>query len=216
MIYAEHGTLRYQHINALSWRVASELSRRDPSVYIGLTGGDGSSAMADALMMADVRGMAYQARRCGLGFTAGAGGDFQIPWDRAFGMTGPRAIAIALEESRGIHRPEKSPATSPRALGYRVMASMLELTLGDRVQWSTGESRGGPLDPESLTTGDRLQEWEDTRWSLFRDSEAVAQLDNFGWLETRGQTIDLHARYRALNGRIYSLILEVLGDILPK
>jgi len=215
MIYAEHGTLGYRHINALSWRVASELCRRDPGVYIGLTGGDGPSAMADALMMADVSGVAYQARRCGFGFAAGAGGDFKIPWDRAFRMAGPRAIAIALEESRGIHRPEKSPTTSPRALGYRVMASMLELTLGDRVQWSTGESRGGPLDQESLTTGERLQEWEDTRWSLFRDSEAVAQLHNFGWLEIRGQKIDLLARYRELNGKIFALTMDVFGGLLP-
>lgn len=215
MIYAEHGTLGYRHVNALSWRVASELSRRDPGVYIGLTGYGGSSAMADALMLADVSGMAYQARRCGFGFAAGAGGDFQIPWDRAFGMASPRAIAIALEESRGIHRPEKSPATSPRALGYRVMASMLELTLGDRVQWSTGESRGGPLDPESLATGEKLQDWEDTRWSLFRDSEAVAQLDNFGWLQIRGQKIDLRARYRELNGKIFALTMDVFGGILP-
>lgn len=96
------------------------------------------------------------------------------------------------------------------------MASMLELTLGDRVQWSTGESRGGPLDPESLTSGDRLQHWEDTRWTLLRDGEAVAQLDNFGWLEIEERKFDLHTRYRELDGRIYPLILEVFGDKLPK
>jgi hypothetical protein len=115
MIYAEHGTLRYRQINALSWRVASELSRRDPGVYIGLTGDGGSAAHADSLMMTNAGGPDYQARRCGLGFTAGSGGDFQIPWDRALGMPSARAIAIALEESQGIHRPEKSPVTTPRA-----------------------------------------------------------------------------------------------------
>ena len=216
MIYAEHGTLRYRQINALSWRVASELSRRDPGLYIGLTGDGGSASFADSLMMSNASGPDYQARRRGSGFTAGSGGDFQIPWDKALGMPSARAIAIQLEESQGIHRPEKSPATTPRALGYRLMASMLELTLGDRQGWSTGERSGGPLDPESLTSRDRLQPWEDTRWSLIRDGETVASLDNFGWLEIRERKVDLHSRYRELDRRIYALTMEVFADILPK
>ena len=216
MIHAERGTLGYRQINALSWRVASELSRRDPGLFIGLTGDGGSAAHADALMMTNASGLEYQARRCGLGFTAGSTGDFQIPWDRALAMPSARAIAIALEEFQGLHRPNKSPATTPRALGYRVMASMLELTVGDRADWATGEYVGGPLDSASLASRDRLQPWEDTRWALIRDGEPVARMDNFGWLEIQERTIDLHSRYRALDGRIYPLILEVLGDILPK
>lgn len=215
MIYAEHRTLRYRQINALSWRVASELSRRDPGLYIGLTGDGGSAAHADSLMMTNAGGPDFQARRCGLGFTAGSGGDFQIPWDRALGMPSARAIAIALEESQGIHRPEKSPVTTPRALGYRLMASMLELTLGDRQYWSTGEGAGGPLDPKSSATRDRLQPWEDTRWSLLRDDVPVAQLDNFGWLEVNDRAINLHSRYRELDGRIFALTLDVFGSLLP-
>lgn len=216
MNYAGQRPLLYRQINALSWRVASELSRRDPGLYIGLTGDGGSAAHADALMMGTVGGPEYQARRSGSGFTAGSGGDFQIPWDSAFRMPSARAIAIALEVSQGIHRPEKSPVTKSRALGYRVMASMLELTLGDQREWTTSEISGGPFDPESLTTRDRLQPWEDTRWTLLRDGEAVAQLDNFGWLEIEERKFDLHSRYRELDGRIYPLILEVFGDNLPK
>jgi hypothetical protein len=166
--------------------------------------------------MGTVGGPEYQARRSGSGFTAGSGGEFQIPWDKAFRMPSARAIAIAMENSQNIHRPEKSPVTLPRALGYRVMASMLELTLGDHREWSTCEISGGPLDPESLASRDRLQPWEDTRWTLLRDGEAVARLDNFGWVEIEERKIDLHSRYRALNGRIYPLILEVFGNILPK
>lgn len=215
MIYAEHRTLRYRQINALSWRVASELSRRDPGLYIGLTGDGGSAAHADSLMMTKAGGPDYQARRCGLGFTAGSGGDFQIPWDRALGMPSARAIAIALEESQGIHRPEKSPVTTPRALGYRLMASMLELTLGDRQYWSTGEDAGGPLDPKSSATRDRLQPWEDTRWTLLRNGEYIAKFDNFGWLEIEDRTINLHSRYRELDGRIQPLVSEIFGGLLP-
>ncbi|MFF2031104.1 hypothetical protein [Arthrobacter sp. NPDC058192] len=215
MIYPQHGTLGYRHINALSWRVASELSRRDSGLYIGLTGDGGSAAHADALMMTNASGPQYQARRSGLGITAGSGGEFQIPWDRAFGMPGARSIAIAMEKSQAIHRPEKSPVTTPRALGYRVMASMLELTLGDHQQWSTSEFSGGPLDPESSATRGRLQSWEDTRWALARDGETVARLDNFGWLEFDGRLINLLSKYRELNGRLYPLVLEIFGSTLP-
>lgn len=215
MIYAENRTLRYRQINALSWRVASELSRRDPGLYIGLTGDGGSAAHADALMMTSPSGSKYQARRRGLGFTAGANGEFQLEWDEALHRSSARAIAMALEESLGIHRPEKSPTTSPRALGYRVMASMLESTLGDRKSWSTEEIEGGPLDTDSLSTPARMLPWEAVRWALLCDDETVAQLDNFGWLAIDGRRINLHARYRELNGRLYPLMLEIFGAHLP-
>jgi hypothetical protein len=42
------------------------------------------------------------------------------------------------------------------------------------------------------------------------------RLDNFGWVEIEERKIDLHSRYRTLDGRIYPLILEVFGNILPK
>jgi hypothetical protein len=216
MIYAEHGTLRYRLINALSWRVASELSRRDAGVYIGLTGYGGSAAHADALMLTSSGGLAeYQARRTGLGFTAGKNCQFKMEWEQAFGMPSARAIAMAMETSLGIHLPEKSPSTTPRALGYRVMASVLEMTVGDRNQWFTYKAEGGPLDPNTASTRDRLHTYEDTRWSLYRDSEPLAVLDNFGWLEIGDRRIDLHGGYRELNGRLYPLVFEVFGSILP-
>ncbi|MFC9335827.1 hypothetical protein [Arthrobacter sp. NPDC057009] len=216
MIYAEHGTLRYRLINALSWRVASELSRRDAGVYIGLTGDGGSAAQANALMMTSSGGLAeYQARRMGLGFTAGKSGQFKMEWEQAFGMPSARAIAMAMEASLGIHLPEKSPSTTPRALGYRVMASVLEMTVGDRRQWFTYEAEGGPLDQNTASTRERLHQYEDTRWSLYRDGDPLAVLDNFGWLEIGERKIDLHSRYRELNGQLYPLVLEVFGGILP-
>jgi hypothetical protein len=217
MIYAEHGTLRYRQINALSWRVASELSRRDPGLYVGMTYDGGSDAHGDALVATSTTGLRYSARRCGLGFTAGSADEivFKLPWDKANSMPSANAIAVALEESLGVHRPSKSPPTSPRALGYRVMALVLEITLGDRRNWVTGASSGGPLDPESPVSRERLQPWEGTRWVLGRDNELVATIDNFGWLEIDGRLIDLHARYREFDGRIFALTMDVFDGILP-
>jgi hypothetical protein len=166
-------------------------------------------------MMSSASGLDYQARRKGSGFTAGSGGEFQISWNQAFMMQSARAIAMELEKSQGIHRPDKSPVTTPRALGYRVMASMLELTLGDRLEWSTEELEGGPLDPESAATHERLQSGEDTRWALQHGGRPVAQLDNFGWLEIEDRKMDLHTRYRELDGRLYPLVGEIFGSLLP-
>lgn len=217
MVDAEHGTLQYRQINALSWRVASELSRRDPGLYLGMTYDGGSDAHADALVATNTSGLRYSARRCGLGFTAGIADNivFELPWDKAIGMPSASVIAVSLEESLGVHRPSKSPATSPRALGYRVIAAALEMTLGDPRQWLTSASSGGPLDPESLSGRDRLQPWEDTRWVLVHDNEPVATVDNFGWLEIDGRLLDLHSRYRNLENRLYPLVLEAFGRLLP-
>jgi hypothetical protein len=183
-------------------------------LYISLTGDGGSAAHADALMLSDGRDLGYQARRRGSGFIGGQYGEFSLDWQEALRLPSARHIAIALEKSQGVHLPLKSPPTTPKALGYRLMASILEMTLGDRQVWSTGEIEGGPLDPKNAEALGALREWEGVRWELRRDDELVAVLDNFGWLESDSRTIPLHRRYRELGGRLPQLTLEILGRSL--
>lgn len=102
MIYAQHGPLLYKQINALSWRVASELARRDNSIYIGLIGDGGSASQADALMLTGEGVRAFQARRCGSGFIAGHGPELGISWERALQMKNAREIAVTLEGFLGL------------------------------------------------------------------------------------------------------------------
>ena len=212
MPYAQKGTLRYRQVNALSWRVASELARRDNSVYIGFAGDDGSAAHSDVLALGKSGELAYEARRCGLGFTAR---EFELPWERALSMQNPREIVIALENALGLHLPMKSPPTSARAIGYRVMAAILEMTVGDVRDWWTSEAPGEPFDPASGWTRERAQQWEATRWSLSRYGEIVAELDNFGSLRIDGRTIDLLRRYRELDGRLHALVVDIFGKYMP-
>lgn len=101
--------------------MASELSRRDPGVYVGLTGYGGSAAHADALMMTSPGGAEYQARRRGLGFTAGDGPHFEMEWDQALQMPSARAVAMALESSLGIHLPEKIASNHATSLGLQAL-----------------------------------------------------------------------------------------------
>lgn len=213
MTYVEHGTLLYRQINALSWRVASELARRDNTIYVGLTGDGGSGAHADALMLSGADGRAYQARRCGSGFIAGHGPELGIPWGRALQMRSARDIAVTLEQFLGLEHGKYAKATTPRALGYGVMASLLELTLGDRRSWQTHEVEGGPLtkDPDSPAT---RREYEDTRWRFTRDGQELAEFDNYGNVLVGGRTVELFSRYRALNNRIYPVVFETLGGLL--
>lgn len=213
MIYVEHGTLLYRQINALSWRVASELARRDNTIYVGLTGDGGSGAHADALMLTGAGGRAYQARRCGSGFIAGHGPELGIPWERALQMKSARDIAVSLEQFLGLHHGKYAKATTPRALGYGVMASLLELTLGDRRSWETYESAGGPL-TEDMNGSGTPRRSEDTRWKVVRDGQQVAEFDNYGALLVNGRMVDLYSCYKALNGRIYPVGFESLGELL--
>lgn len=217
MEHAEFGTLGYAQINALSWRVASELSRRDPAVYIGLTGYEGSSSDADALILTNGRDIRYHARRRGSGFVAlRQDRDWCIPWKNALQMGSAREIAKALEASVGVDLPAKSPATSRRALGYRVVASMLEISLGDCRSWTVNEMEGGPLD-EGVAVEQRLRlnEFEDTRWALLRDESTVATVDNLGFVNINGRHVDLLARYQALNRSLFALTLDTFRGVLP-
>ena len=217
MQYAAQGTIGYAQINALSWRVASELCRRDPAVFVGLTGYGGGASQVDALVLTNGGGITYDARRMGSGFSACVDhGDYLIiPWDRALQMRSAREIAIALEKSAGVHLPSKAPATSGRALGYRLIASVLEMTLGDRRCWLVQEAEGGPLAGPREEVLVCIQNYEDTRWILRRDDEAVATVDNFGFVQVDGKVLDLSARYQELNRSIFALTMDVFGRLLP-
>ena len=216
MQYAERGTIGYAHINALSWRVASELSRRDPALLVG-PASEGSAAHTDSLLFVDGKGLMYQARRRGLGFAVFRNlSHGQIKWDRAFQMHTAREIAVALERSVGIQLPERAPATNRRSLSYRVVASILEMTVGDKHLWVVEPGSGGSLDPAQVEEDPkRLREFEDIRWVLLRNEDAVANVDTHGYAEIDGRIIDLYARYNELGRRITTLTAEVFGGIMP-
>jgi hypothetical protein len=208
-INPEPGSIAWRHVNALSWRVLSELARRDNSLYIALTGDGGSAAFAMALIITDGRSRDYQARRRGSGFTAGSGGGFQIEWREAFERPSPREIARQLECSRGLDFPRKSPVTLPRALGYRVIATLLELTVGDSARWDAIEFPSKPFQNHSAD----LRPWEDAAWMLTCDDETVASIDNFGNLRRRGQEepLSLMHLYVRHDRRIVPLVADLFG-----
>jgi hypothetical protein len=125
-------------------------------LYISLAGDGGSAAHAPALMLSDGRDLG----RRGSGFIGGQYGEFSLDWQEALRLSNARHIAIALKKSQGVHLPLRSPPTTPKALalGYRLMASILEMTLGDRQVGSTDEIEGGPLDPKTAESLGALRE----------------------------------------------------------
>lgn len=216
MQYPENGTIGYAQINALSWRVASELSRRNSSLLVGFPEDGGSSAHADALMLVDSRGLEYQARRRGLGFAAFKDGRYgEIKWDRAFEMATARQITIALETSVGIQLPDRAPKTTRRALSYRVLASILEMMLGDSHSWTVTPGRGGPLDPTLGESPTDLRDFDYCRWDVRRNEDVVATVDIYGYAEVEGRRVDLHKRYDELGRRVTRLTVSVFGSLLP-
>ena len=147
----------------------------------------------------------------GLGFTAGPAGERHIEWSQAFAMPSARSIAIELERANGLNFPNASPPTSPRALGYRIVATVLEMTLGDTTEWSTEEFSARPFGSD-VNFG-RLRPWEDTAWALCRAGETVAQIDNFGHLrwDHQEEPIDLSELYIRHDRRIITLVAELFG-----
>lgn len=216
MQYPERGTIGYGQINALSWRVASELSRRDSSLFVGLAG-EGSALHADSLLFLDGKGLEYQARRRGLGFAAFRNGRHgEVKWDRAFRMRTARQIATALETSVGIHLPDRAPKTTRRALSYRVLASVLRITLADSGSWNVVPGKAAPLEPELVGKGNaRLPELDYCRWDLCRDENVVAAVDIYGYAQVKGNLVDLYKRYDETGRRITPLTADVFGGIMP-
>lgn len=193
--------------------MVSELCRRNNDLYLGPKGGDDSGVDANALMIFSSSGLMYQARRYGLGFLAIKGDrKLAIKWNRALQYSSAREIAHALEQGVGLSLPAQSPATTPRALSYRVIASLLEVTVTDRARWIERSVGGGPLDPDSDVTRGRLKNWEGVRHQILKDNVCVAEFDNFGWVQTERHLVDLHASYKALNRSLHGVVLENFGS----
>lgn len=211
----DQNSIVYRQRNALAWKVVSELCRRDNNLYLGPKGGDDNGVDANALMVLSSAGLTYQARRYGLGFVAAKGDmELQIKWDRAQQFNSAREIALALEQGIGFSFPAQSPPTTPRALGYRVIASLLEITATERARWIERSSGGGPLDPDSEFNRGRLKNWEGARHQIIKDNLCIAEFDNFGWVKTERGLVDLQASYKMLDRSLHRVVLEHFGGHL--
>lgn len=208
----------YRYKNALAWRVASDLCRRETGLVITFPEG-GSSAHANSLMIARGQQLAYEMRRAGGWLVPHAAESRMLSWEQAFARPNPRTIVVELEVSSGIHI-AKTPMTQPRAIGYRLISATLDVVLHDRRRWDWYASSQGSIENQGLHADseiDDTQRWtpEVTRWHLSCDGEKLAEVDSFGWIKTSKVTGPLLPRYKALGGKVGKLVTEVLGDILP-
>ncbi|GAA2199969.1 hypothetical protein [Sinomonas flava] len=208
--YPEGDTIAWHQLTALSWRVMSELARADPELYIAAITDDGMGNSPQTFVFMMRRGKVwFQARRGGGGFFVDEVGKM-ILWEHAFALRSAREVAAHMMRLQGGGSPVVLPATRPRALGYRVMASMLELTLGDKEPWTVQWDQGGG----GYETRGR-HPYEDSAFSLIRDGRVVASFDNFGWMrrpnEEEGSAVELMPLYVAHGRRILPLVAEIFG-----
>jgi hypothetical protein len=220
MIDVEKGTLRYRQINTLSWRIATELCRRDSDLYITFPEG-GSDEFADALMVTTLREARYQMRRVGGGVVSHGDKSVMVPWEKVLNRESPRAVAYLMEANYGLIPHKKAGPTTPRTLGYRILSAALDGTLSDRGTWTVGAgSSPEPLLSEAsgqVKRSSDLTAWspDQTRWTLLRAEEAVAEFDSHGYVKTDRGLFELMSLYKSMERRVGKVLYEVLGHRLP-
>jgi hypothetical protein len=208
----------YRYKNALSWRVASDLCRRDPSLIVTFPEG-GSSAFTNSLMIGKGQELSYEMRRLGGGVVSHARGLNMLSWEKAFSFANPRELVKELEKLGGVHV-ENTPPTAPRALGYRVISAVLDILLMDAREWDWYPRSTGSLERQGEGPAVSITDWqrwtpEDTRWHLRRDETYLAEIDSYGWIRTRRYSGPLLALYDRLDRKLGRVVNEVLGDVLP-
>ncbi|MGP9504305.1 TY-Chap2 family putative peptide chaperone [Specibacter sp. AOP5-B1-6] len=210
----------YRYVNALSWRLASDLCRRHNELFITFPGG-GSDAHADALMVSTDRDVWFQMRRRGGGVATHGEKLEIIEWADVFAAENPREIVRRMEESYGITPSKSSAPTTPRTMGYRVISAALDATLNDTRRWRVDAS-SSPVSLQDETNGiDPVGPislgWVPghTRWHLHCDDDMLAVFDSFGHVKTDRGITNLLAAYKSLNRRVGAVLNDALGHRLP-
>lgn len=158
-----------------------------------------------------------------------------LSWAEVF-ATRPAAVVEHLERAVGLGLPAPSLRPEPRALVYRVVASVLALGLDDDATWQAVHAHIHPAEidvdtflrfPGGMDTAWRYLEEIRTRvalegrivfhqpvWALLRDVETVALLDTAGRVHLPEGTIDLLAFHERHGRRLARTVAGLLGDVL--
>ncbi|GAA3917678.1 hypothetical protein [Microbacterium invictum] len=225
---------------AQSWWIASELVRRQPQLlaYEMHPGG----GQYDVLCVTDPASFSPHLasgdlprvmlnRNGTLQVHQGAKAEVVATWIQALESPTPYSIVKDLERRAGWPPPQTTPATTKRALAYRLFASALTMTLNDRFRWDVrsefldtseyGAPRAGylaafPVAVESARTTPTLGipgEPESHFWALRRGAETVVivSIDGQAYFAD-GKQADLMTEYHKHNRRINPTTVALLKN----
>lgn len=233
----EFGCWNSQLVEAASWRLACELCRRFPKRYhlIEYHPGGGQS---DCLGLMSEKGT-ININRCGSMHISGPGGNSpagRVDIRAALMKTGDyRKLLDDVCALARVVPPKSMPSTTPKLLVYRFVAAFLSHAVFGVCRW---ECRQGYLDTSGSGGGTRTEcfkavPWaatllttqrdhpdvdnSDEFWFLTRDGKAEVALHVSGWAAAgrKGAGKDLMALYRKHGRRVWPVVMEVAGALLP-
>jgi hypothetical protein len=226
-------------LTAQVWWQASELVRRHPHLRIS---GVQNETRARLIIVHDEQdAMRLQWDLVG-GCKYDANGVVKsISWKKMMAAANPHETVKQIEVGTGLGIPKSTPATTPRALAYRVIASALATAVDDRHEWyampapmehgedfenpecqyfgsfpSTIQARKGYEQAISLQllAGIRVYFFQPF-WAILRDLEPVAIVDAAGVIHTDAGATALMPLYKRSDHRLAFTTTRVLGRFLP-
>ena len=225
---------------AQMWWIASELVRRHPHLRIsGVEVDEGNRLL---LVHDEQDGMSIQWDLVG-GCKFLINGEVQkISWIEMMAALSPHETVKRIEVATGLGIPKATPATTPKALAYRVIASALTTAVDDRHEWyavpapmthdegpdnpgcayfnefpSALEARASytlATDAELVETNRGIYFYQPF-WALLRDLEPVAIFDSAGVIHTIMGATELMPFYEQIDRKLSLTTARVLGPYFP-
>lgn len=245
VIYREFEPAK-RFVLAQSWWIAAEFVRRHPDFVIHETHHDGGF-MYDVLEVSappnDRGNSRLMLNRNGTlqVHSDGRDGEFEATvlgtWADVLAAEGAHSVLKTAESLVGAVMSAKAPASSPRALAYRFIATALNLTVNDRHKWDarnnqhylpysmfsdSDEAEGylaafaaARLDAQTSPQIGLMHEPESHFWAILRDKEPVAIVSIEGRAYRADRAYDLSDEYEIHGRRMTPLVVSILGDVLP-
>jgi len=221
-------------LTAQMWWIASELVRRHPHLRIsGMEVDEGDRLL---IVHDEQDGLSIQWDLVGGCKYLVNGVVNSISWIEMMAALSPHETLKRIEVATGLGVPKATPATTPRALAYRLIASALTSAVDDRHEWYAVPAtmlKGETCDyfnelptavaartayedaaEKELETGRGVYFFQPF-WAVLRDLEPIAILDVAGFAHTIVGAMPLMPLYEQVNHNLTITTARVLGPYLP-
>lgn len=230
---------------AQSWWIAAELVRRHPELLVHemRPGGGQYDVLAIFALPHDASSARVMLNRAGTMQIHTHDGHNGVPdisligtWADALSARNPHSVIKQIEDVAQLNTLAKAPPSTPRALAYRFIATLLTTTVNDRHSWDArnefidSSSDWWPGDPETNGFIDRFPEvhrdfsstpelglWHEPEshfWAVLCDQIPVAIVSIEGRVYRADRRHNLADEYAANGRRMLPLVTNILSDLL--
>lgn len=235
-LYEDYRAPADRFLLAQTWWIASELVRRHPHLRIGTVLTDDNCRLV--IVHDEPDGYRVQFDLVSGAKYMLAGELHSISWIEMMSAPNAHEIVKRLEIETGLGVPMNTPASTPKALVYRIIASALTSGVNDRHDWyaeevqidfetdlaehpilssfpGTADVAFGHLEALLADAGERGGVFYQPLIALMRDQLAVAVFDVAGFAHTSEGVQELMPVYRATEHKLTLTTMQVVGPWLP-